>query len=1127
MGGVLPLVWTRNYSTALLDTPRTALGPGWTTPYFACLTRQGSDFELVLPEGGVQVFSDAADALMRGEVIRDLGSFQELAWMGDRYVLTRWDVVTGKVARLVFLATLDSPEWPLTAIEDASGRALELHRDTKGQLRKVQQRLEKRALVLDYDNAGHIVRVSLHTPDKVQQELVRYEYDERGTLSAVTDALGSTDRYEYDENYRLTREVLKDGGVYDFRYDHKGRCTRTFGLARYDEKVLTYRDASRWTQVTDSLGNVSHYHWLPTGQVLRIITPIGAIHETEYDTYGRIVAKTDPNGGRTSFEYDDNGNRTRITRPLGHETVLAFNDHHQWVTLRDPDGHVWKREFDAYNRLVASEDPLGGQWTYTRDHNGRVIHVTNPKDAHREFNYGENGELFAETDWEGHVTRYVTDHFGRFVERHDAMGGVTRMTFDALGRHLGTQYPDGSRTTNAHDPAGNVVRTTDANGNVSTFRYGTCRRLHERQDPLGRKVVYNWSSEPHRLDSIINENGEEYRFFRDAAGRVVREKGFDGRELSFEYDLVGNCVASVNGIGEQTRYIVDQLGRLTKKLLPDGTAEEWEYDLRGNPIRAVNACAEVSFERDALGRVVREQQDGYVIEREWDATGNEIKMQTDAGLEVHYSRDRNGALSEVDVAGHTLAFRRDALGLETSRLLPGGVCLRQQYDSMAQLKEQWVDSDVIVNIESFVGPASQDRLTTAIRRTYRHDAAGNVTSVADGQRVHVVYIYDPTERLLQVESNGEVTEVYGYDATGNISMIQSRGSIELLQYAPGNRLIRQGAATFEYDDHGRRIRRTDAADTDRLEWQYHWDAQDQLVKIEHPGGSVWTYTYDAFGRRLRKRGPNVDVRYVWDQDVIVHEIHEDLLKSTWIYDKDSKTPIFTLQKGSAVSIICDHLGTPKELLDGRGRLVWAIEQRTWGGVDPVIGSRFDCPLRWKGQWFDPESGLHYSRFRYYDPATARFMTPDPIGLRGSLNIYRYVKNPVNWVDPFGLADTPPCGDDDDPELAERARRDAERDMREADRGLDAHDKEFYGGDGTIYLVPGSGTPSKLPYVGSADDLEARAAGATDGRDRSQAVPIGAYPIGDRDARRQAEQQGIDDMGGIDNLDNKRNEIRKK
>jgi hypothetical protein len=112
------------------------------------------------------------------------------------------------------------------------------------------------------------------------------------------------------------------------------------------------------------------------------------------------------------------------------------------------------------------------------------------------------------------------------------------------------------------------------------------------------------------------------------------------------------------------------------------------------------------------------------------------------------------------------------------------------------------------------------------------------------------------------------------------------------------------------------------------------------------------------------------------------------------------------------------------------------------------------------------------------------------------------------------------------EYGGRARRDAKRAMAAEDALLDAHDAEFYGGSGVIYRLPGRGTSSGKPYIGSADDFGQRAATAMDGRDRSLAQIVGRYPIGNMPLRRRAEQAAMDMEGGIASLDNRRNEIRR-
>ena len=108
---------------------------------------------------------------------------------------------------------------------------------------------------------------------------------------------------------------------------------------------------------------------------------------------------------------------------------------------------------------------------------------------------------------------------------------------------------------------------------------------------------------------------------------------------------------------------------------------------------------------------------------------------------------------------------------------------------------------------------------------------------------------------------------------------------------------------------------------------------------------------------------------------------------------------------------CDHLGTPMELTDQRGEIAWSATYQAWGlakekRTDSAIRENIRNPLRFQGQYFDTETGLHYNRYRYYDPQVGRFISKDPIGFAGGLNFYAYAPNPVGWVDPFGLARIP-------------------------------------------------------------------------------------------------------------------------
>ncbi|EOD3614083.1 RHS repeat-associated core domain-containing protein, partial [Cronobacter sakazakii] len=104
----------------------------------------------------------------------------------------------------------------------------------------------------------------------------------------------------------------------------------------------------------------------------------------------------------------------------------------------------------------------------------------------------------------------------------------------------------------------------------------------------------------------------------------------------------------------------------------------------------------------------------------------------------------------------------------------------------------------------------------------------------------------------------------------------------------------------------------------------------------------------------------------------------------------------------------DVSGMPRELTGAGGEIAWRAEYRAWGNtlrvehIETRAGEPVYQPLRYQGQYFDAETGLHYNRFRYYDPDAGRFISQDPIGLAGGINLYQYAPNPLVWVDPLGL-----------------------------------------------------------------------------------------------------------------------------
>jgi len=111
--------------------------------------------------------------------------------------------------------------------------------------------------------------------------------------------------------------------------------------------------------------------------------------------------------------------------------------------------------------------------------------------------------------------------------------------------------------------------------------------------------------------------------------------------------------------------------------------------------------------------------------------------------------------------------------------------------------------------------------------------------------------------------------------------------------------------------------------------------------------------------------------------------------------------------GQLYYVHADHLGTPKALTNEAGNLVWSATHDPFGMATVAAGSVVEMNLRFPGQYYDAETGLHYNYFRTYDPGTGRYLESDPIGLKGGLNTYAYVSgNPLTKIDPQGLVE---CG----------------------------------------------------------------------------------------------------------------------
>ena len=1001
-GGSFPLAWKRSYHTALTGKPISPLGPGWTSPYYSRLTRLSDGFHFIGPDGSRTRFPDPGNAVERGGVLRQPGSFLELAKRGVRLAVTSWNPDSGEVVRYLFQGGRSGDAWPLRAIENASGHGLDLAWDSEGRLQGVRQRLEGRTLLIAHSAEGRIASVAYLRRDGVRQPVARYEYDAGGRLAAAHDARGFTDRYEYDEAGRMVREILKDGGIFRFRYDEKGRCIRTWGLDDYDLKSIRYLDAIGWTEVTDSLGHVTRYQWLPTGQVIQRINPLGGVTRTEYDGEGRIAKVTGPSGGGAAYVYDGDGNRVKTVDALGNAWEYGFNADHLVVSATDPAGNGWRRVYEG-NRLKSRIDPLGGAWKYAHDAAGRVVGVENPAGARMEFRYAEDGSLESATDWAGNTTGYLCDELGRVIGSVNPAGEQVRKAFDIAGNLLSLDHPAGGRFDFTHDPKGRITSVTDGNGRRATRTYGPCGRLVRQQDAAGEITLYAWGSEPGRLLRVTLDGGDgpAYSYAYDALGKVVEETGFDGRRILYRRDVAGNCIGMANGAGEEVEYALDALGRVVRRTFPDGSAVEFAYDPIGRLQSAANADIALAFDRDPLGRVVRETQGDAILEYAYDAAGALEEVRGPLGYRIAYGRREDGSLQEARIRdAWTVAFGDGGPG-RARRILPGGAVLDFRFDAMAA-----------AIVQTFSPPGGGDgepggggRPTEGFTRAFRHREDGALVSVEDTRKGATAYAYDGRGRIVSVQREGGESDRYRYAASGDLIGIAAAGSRPItLEYGDGNRLARRDDRRYDYDAQGRLVSTDSASPGDAAgAWTFRWDPLDQLREAVTPAGERWTYAYDPLGRRISKTGPDGTERFVWDRHVIIQGQREGAQSFAWSFPPEGFSPLGKEADGRFFAALPDHLGTPLELVDDEGGIRRSLEFDLYGGLRRSEGDGPDSEWRFPGQWFDAETRFHYNRFRYYDPGAGRYLSQDPLRLMAGKNLYAYGRDPLNWFDPFGLA----------------------------------------------------------------------------------------------------------------------------
>ncbi|RLB57921.1 MAG: hypothetical protein DRI90_17400 [Deltaproteobacteria bacterium] len=681
---------------------------------------------------------------------------------------------------------------------------------------------------------GRIVSLSVRNATARRQwiDFGRYEYNDLGELVVATDADGFANHYAYDDRGRhlMVENVYKTGLVFTFHYDRKLRCVESYGA--YPGKADPSLADGLPKTLSDGTTPIKGVHHVKIGYhpdgfrevldstrlesyianehgLLDLADIGGAVTVATYRDDGWIMSETDSLDGVTVYQRGGRGDFTQHTDPLGRVTVYERDDNGLVTKVTDPVGGITEITRDGRGNVQVVRDAAGGVTSYRRDGRGLVAAIVDARGSNTLLSYDAEANLSQVTLPNGASWQYSHDVFGRLTARTDPLGAATHYASSDRGDLTSERDALGQITRYRYDGDGYLSQLVNPAGAITKLKWGGLRKLVERIDATGHRVALRYNHEAELLE-VQNEEREVHQLHRDLNGLLVGETTFDGRELRYRNDQLGRTLRVENGAGEVTELSYDAASQLLERQLYDGSSESFAYNQRGELLAAKNAAGEYQFERDALGRIVREAQtvrgETHWVEVSYDAEGERVGRKTSLGHTEAVERDLLGARSRTLLDGqHWLGHTSDALGREVARLLPGGGRIETGFDPLGRVArrrglDRTAGEPTPTGQPDWLGVRGR---SVTVDTSYRYSSDGELVEALDQTRGRTAYRYDPVGQLLAMLPEQARAELFRFDPRGNLH--ESDPEAPARVYGKGNRLLQKGDTAYRWDDDGRLV----------------------------------------------------------------------------------------------------------------------------------------------------------------------------------------------------------------------------------------------------------------------------------------------------------------------------------
>lgn len=914
-----------------------------------------------------------------------------------------------------------------------------------------------------YDQAGRVIQTrtngiwngdrfeyeegaTRYLPGGNERVAQTFEYDENENVTAEIDALGGTVAHVYDRHGFRTSTTDQNGNAGRTRYDIHGNVKEVtdpegrstiYGWGDNGElmividgagnrKTYDHDDKGNVIAEKDAEGNLTRLTRDARGRVTETHLPNGAIERRAWDKYNRLESVTDAKGNTTRFEYDVFNRLTAVIDPTGRATCREYGagagGFDTPSKLIRPDGVAAIRSFDGQGQVASVTDGEGRTWTYRNGAFGILQSITDPKGGVLSFDYDIEGRIIAVTNASHCVYRYGRDTAGRVVEEEDFDGRVTAYRRDAAGQVIEKIKPDGVKLAYGYDKSGLVrrIESFDARGapeDVTRFWYDGRGLLIQAEN---RAALVEFERD--RNGRITGEtlNGKRIRSKRDAMGsRILREiTGLGGGLVEYLRDPLGAVEKMTVGETE-IAFRHDVLGRETGREI-GGFSLAQRYDDAGQLVaQAAGSKSPVELGISRLGWNVPSgegtpRRSGAVSRvYEYDRAFAPVRIDDGMWGEIRFDYDDNGQLVSAEGARGAERFSYD----EARNL--AGASSSIPFSSMA--------SGYGPSFDAAFGTVTPAQKPSGWQRT-----PGGVVQIARGPKGERIQLeHDACGRLIErrVERDGFRPERWRYrwDAHDRlVAVVRSDGEEWLFRYDPFGRRVSKVRRFPEKERERASMRWPAYVGGDGAPQPARATTSVDKAPDRDNGLPIIGTSYLWDGAHMVTEAPlRLDGHVAWDEAVTWHfeggESDDDAASHRLLAKElpaGAALPDGTvIEKTAIFPVVCDHLGTPKEMFDRRGNLVWVADHYIWGEIratgtfgnlaaKPAHDRQlevFACPWRFPGQYEDAETGLFYNRNRHYDPLTGQYASPDPIGLTGGDRPQGYVQNPAAWTDPLGLS----------------------------------------------------------------------------------------------------------------------------